>query len=242
MKRAAAVVLLALIAAMLVAPAARADSPGDPAVVLEADIAYGLDRAAAYWGGAPACQDGVQIVYAPAIVGNSGLVAETFRDRPSCRIFRGDSFTQNMGRLERCKNLAHEWGHLLGHDHSPAGDPDNIMVYNYDESGGTGINTASTCYLASVPVTAAEMVAAAWAAMNPAPPIAPFVQPVAPPTAQPVVTRPTLAAVRAYKAKVRQRAHILKRRAACLKHAHRATQRARCRARWPRKPAPARPR
>lgn len=146
-------------ATVSVAPGQTYTLSADAAAALAVSVQDALDRGAQYWGSAPACQNGVQVIYDQQMTGGSGAMAES----PGCRVWIGDSFIGRFSQLERCRDLVHEWDHLLGHDHSPAGDPDDVMPYQHDARGYDYINTARTCN-ADVTVTADAdaMVAAAW--------------------------------------------------------------------------------
>jgi hypothetical protein len=108
-------------------------SPGEP--VSDPQVDKWLAIAGATWGAAPACPQGVRIDRAQRIA-TAGLWAAA--EMPGCHISLDPDYypapaawtATATGRRhweeQMCNVLVHEFGHLLGHDHSS--DPHSVMA------------------------------------------------------------------------------------------------------------------
>lgn len=142
---------------------------------MQPELRDDMNRAAAYWGRAPE-RGPVSVEYREDVVGpNAGARAETFEGKPwGRRVFIGDYFVGGrLNRFQRCRDLVHEWGHLLGFLHRPSGDPDNVMPYLYADgtvaddlnlTAPAHINPARTCSTPEAGACASAMLATAYAA------------------------------------------------------------------------------
>ena len=83
----------------------------------------------AYWGGPlPTCvQNGVTVVAAHAVLYDDPDPSVAARSmQPGCEIWLDRGHWRTMRPVEACMVVVHEWGHLLGHEHSH--DPLDLMA------------------------------------------------------------------------------------------------------------------
>jgi hypothetical protein len=122
--RAAALSALALCLCM--PTLARADQG---TTLLDENLATYMAIAHSYWGGPiPTCvENGVTVVLAHAILYDDPDPSVAARSmQPGCEIGLDRGHWRSMRPAEACMIVVHEWGHLLGHDHSP--DPLDLMA------------------------------------------------------------------------------------------------------------------
>jgi hypothetical protein len=89
---------------------------------LDEGLATYMSVAEAHWGGGiPTCvENGFTLIRVHAILYDDPDPSVAARaDQPGCRIWLDRSSWREMLPLERCMIVLHEWGHLLGHGHSP---------------------------------------------------------------------------------------------------------------------------
>jgi Matrixin len=99
------------------------------ATFLDDDLATYMAIAQAHWGGAlPTCvQNGVTVVAAHAILYDDPDPSVAARSmQPGCEIWLDRGHWRAMRPVEACMIVVHEWGHLLGHEHSH--DPLDLMA------------------------------------------------------------------------------------------------------------------
>ncbi|MCA1571252.1 MAG: hypothetical protein LC798_13215 [Chloroflexi bacterium] len=113
-----------------------------------------LNRAAAYWGAAPVCE-AIEFVHDPGM-----RWADAYAE--GCRITVTDAYLASP-RIDQCRLIVHEWGHLLGHGHDFTADPAQVMPYRYRPDGGVYVNLAPACEATSVAASYITMLAEARA-------------------------------------------------------------------------------
>jgi hypothetical protein len=121
-----AVALCALALFLLASPAARADGE---VPFLDDDLGTYMGIAHRHWGGpVPTCvANGVTVIPVHAVLFDDPdpeVVARA--EQPGCRIWIDGGNWRRLGRVEACTIVVHEWGHLLGFDHSD--DPNDPMA------------------------------------------------------------------------------------------------------------------
>lgn len=107
----------------LLAVPARAGVPDPPqpwTPITDQQTYSDLVIAWSYWGALPACPDGLR-VYRADVPGT----AEGEAQQLGCTIWLDPSTVHGLKRWYYCQLIAHEYGHLLGVDHST--DPRNLM-------------------------------------------------------------------------------------------------------------------
>ena len=96
---------------------------------LDENLATYMAIAHAYWGGPiPTCvENGVTVVPAHAILYNDPDPSVAARSmQPGCEIGLDRGHWRTMRPAEACMIVVHEWGHLLGYQHSH--DPLDLMA------------------------------------------------------------------------------------------------------------------
>jgi hypothetical protein len=118
---AAILVTCALALLPAAARAAGEDVVNDPAVATYMGIAAG------FWGQTPHCTgpNGEQIAPYAIWGDNPNPFEGAWAEMPGCRIWLNRRQWPLPPNESQCNLIAHEWGHLLGLDHSP--DPTNLM-------------------------------------------------------------------------------------------------------------------
>jgi hypothetical protein len=110
--------------ALLAAPA-RADHG---ATVVDPTLARYMQIAASYWGGPePVCTepDG-HVIHPHAVMANDPTPNRAaWAEVGGCRIWLDSDYWSSTPNEQYCNLIAHEWGHLLGHEHSS--DPKDLM-------------------------------------------------------------------------------------------------------------------
>jgi hypothetical protein len=96
-----------------------------------------LRLAEQYWG-AEACGGNVAIIFSP-----DTLDTGEWGRAGACALYVGHTYMA-AEPVERCAVEVHEYGHLLGHDHDYAADPEGVMLYR-DGPDGRYIATAGIC-------------------------------------------------------------------------------------------------
>jgi matrixin len=117
---------VALAAVAMALPAlARADY-GTP--LLDDALMTYFEVAGAYWSGpVPSCvENGVTIPVHALLYDDPEASVAARAEQPGCRIWVDRDHWREMGTVEACTIIVHEWGHLLGFGHSE--DPLNIMA------------------------------------------------------------------------------------------------------------------
>jgi len=117
---------VALAAVALALPTAA--SAGETSF-LDDDLGTYFGIAHEHWGGpVPTCtQNGVTVVSAHAVLyddPNPSVAARA--EQPGCTLWLDRGHWRAMGTVEACMIVVHEWGHLLGHEHSH--DPNDLMA------------------------------------------------------------------------------------------------------------------
>src|SRR3954453_4421111 len=116
--------LLVCAFALLAAPA-RADHGQ---TVVDPTLARYMEIAASYWGGAePTCTapDG-QVIHPHAVMANDPTPNRAaWAEVGGCRIWLDSDYWSTTPNEQYCNLIAHEWGHLLGRQHSS--DPNDLM-------------------------------------------------------------------------------------------------------------------
>jgi hypothetical protein len=109
--------LLVCAFALLAVPA-RADHG---ATVVDPTLARYMEIAASYWGGPePVCTapDG-QVIHPHAVMANDPTPNRAaWAEVRGCRIWLDTDYWSSTPNEQYCNLIAHEWGHLLGHEHS----------------------------------------------------------------------------------------------------------------------------
>jgi len=129
--------------ALALAPAVAQAAEQD--VVNDAAVATYMQIAAGFWGQTPHCTgpNGESIApYAIFGVDPDPRVA-AWAESPGCRIWLQRGQWPAPANEQQCDVIVHEWGHLLGYDHSP--DPGNIMY------GGAVPPVVPGCFVFSGP-------------------------------------------------------------------------------------------
>jgi hypothetical protein len=96
---------------------------------LDDELGTYMALAQAHWGGpSPTCVvNGVTTVPAHAILYDDPDPSVAARaEQPGCQIWLDRSSWREMGPLEACMIVVHEWGHLLGEEHSH--EPFDLMA------------------------------------------------------------------------------------------------------------------
>ena len=116
-------ILAALAFGLLAAPA-----HADNGAVNDATLARYMTIAAAYWGGPePVCtSDDGQVIHPYAMLGNDPRPdVAAWAEVGGCRIWLDTDYWPAPPSEQYCNLIAHEWGHLLGHEHSS--NPSDLM-------------------------------------------------------------------------------------------------------------------
>jgi hypothetical protein len=117
-------VALAALALALPATANAVETP-----LLDDNLATYFGIAHEHWGGpVPSCvENGVTVVTVHAVLFDDPNPAVAARaEQPGCTLLLDRRHWRTMGRVEACMIVVHEWGHLLGHEHSD--DPNDLMA------------------------------------------------------------------------------------------------------------------
>jgi hypothetical protein len=117
--------IAAVCALALLGPASARANDGD--TVVDATVAQYMQIAAAYWGATPHCTGpNGELIEPYAIWGyNANPFEGGWAEMPGCRMWLNSRQWPAPPNESQCNLIAHEWGHLLGHDHSP--DPGDLM-------------------------------------------------------------------------------------------------------------------
>ncbi|MGH2762030.1 MAG: hypothetical protein ACRDLD_05555, partial [Thermoleophilaceae bacterium] len=119
-RRFSAALALALVLALPAAPA-RADH--GPTLLDETLAAY-LTVAEAHWGAAPGpCvgADGAPVALHATLFDDPDPRVSARAEQPGCRLWLDRDFWPAPPSVRGCVEIAHEWGHLLGHGHTAEG-------------------------------------------------------------------------------------------------------------------------
>jgi len=120
LRRTAALALACATAALAAAPA-RADHGR---ALLDESVAAYLLVAQAHWGEpAPTCVGGhgEPVAVHAALFDDPNPRVTARAEQPGCRIWLDRDFWPARPGLRGCLEIAHEWGHLLGHAHTATG-------------------------------------------------------------------------------------------------------------------------
>jgi hypothetical protein len=112
---------LACAIAVLAAPPARADHG---MALLDETLGAYLLVAQAHWGEpAPTCVgvDGQPVTVHAALFDDPNPRVTARGEQPGCRIWLDRDFWPAPPGVRSCAEIAHEWGHLLGHAHTVTG-------------------------------------------------------------------------------------------------------------------------
>jgi hypothetical protein len=118
-------ILAASCALALLAPATAAADHGP--VVNDPTFMQYMRIAAEYWGQTPSCEgpDGTTIPPHAVMADDPNPQVAAWAEVPGCRIWLDASHWPAPPGEQHCNLIAHEWGHLLGHQHSE--DSHNLM-------------------------------------------------------------------------------------------------------------------
>lgn len=97
--------------------------------LLDENLADYMAIAHSYWGGpVPTCvENGVTVVPAHAVLYDDPDPSVAARSmQPGCEIWLDRGHWRTMRPVEACMIVVHEWGHLIGHEHSD--DPLDLMA------------------------------------------------------------------------------------------------------------------
>ncbi|HEX2232986.1 MAG TPA: hypothetical protein VHG69_06435 [Thermoleophilaceae bacterium] len=118
------------------APSAALADHGEP--FMDADLESYFEIAQAHWDApAPSCAGpgGERIPLHVVLYDNPDPDIVATAEQPGCRMWLDRDFWPAPPSRIACTIIAHEWGHLLGHGHSP--DEDDLM-YAEPFSGAPG--------------------------------------------------------------------------------------------------------
>ena len=108
--------------ASLLACASSAGADHGP-VVLDESLAAYLAVAEGHWGAAPACTDadGRPLPVHATFFDDPDPAVAARAEQPGCRVWLDRDFWPAPPSVRGCVEIAHEWGHMLGHGHAEQG-------------------------------------------------------------------------------------------------------------------------
>ena len=130
--------VLALACAALAGPAATVGKADHGEPYQSQTLTRYLEIAAAHWGGpAPTCtgNDGQSIQVHAVLYDDPDSDVAASAEQPGCRIWIDRSYRLAQPDQIDCTILVHEWGHLLGRDHS---DDESSLMYESPVEGAPG--------------------------------------------------------------------------------------------------------